>query len=65
MFFLVDGRAGLTSVDQSIAVRLRKISKPIYLVVNKTDGLDEEIASADFQSLGFAEVYSISACNPC
>ncbi len=61
VFFLVDGRAGLTSVDQSIAVRLRKISKPIYLVVNKTDGLDEEIASADFQTLGFAHVYSISA----
>ena len=61
VFFLVDGRAGLSSVDQSIAVRLRKISKPIYLIVNKVDGLDEEIVSADFQSLGFAAVYGISA----
>ncbi len=61
VFFLVDGRAGLSSVDQEIAVRLRKLGKPIYLVVNKIDGLDEEIVSADFQSLGFSLVYAISA----
>ena len=61
VFFLVDGRAGLSSVDQTIAGRLRKISKPIYLVVNKVEGLDEEIVSADFQSLGFASVYAVSA----
>ena len=61
VFFLVDGRAGLSSVDQNIATRLRKISKPLYLVVNKTDGLDEEIVCADFQSLGIPFVYGISA----
>lgn len=61
VFFLVDGRAGLTAVDHSIAVNLRKINKPVYLIVNKTDGLDDEIACADFQSLGFSEVHAISA----
>ena len=61
IFFLVDGRAGLSSVDQNIATRLRKINKPIYLVVNKTDGLDEEIVCADFQSLGLPDMYGISA----
>jgi len=61
IFFLVDGRAGLTAVDQSIAMRLRKTSKPVYLVVNKTDGLDEEIACADFQSIGFPDIHAISA----
>ena len=61
VFFLVDGRAGLTSVDQTIANRLRKISKPIYLIVNKTEGLEDEIACADFQSLGLPLVFSISA----
>lgn len=61
VFFLVDGRAGLTAVDQSIAVSLRKINKAVYLIVNKTDGLDDEIACADFQSLGFSEVHAISA----
>lgn len=61
VFFLVDGRDGLTAVDEMIAARLRKISKPIYLIVNKIDGMDAEIARADFQSLGLAEVYGVSA----
>ncbi len=61
VFFIVDGRAGLTAVDQTIAARLRKISKPIYLIVNKIDGLDEEIVCADFQSLAYPEIYGISA----
>lgn len=61
IFFLVDGRDGLTPVDQEIAARLRKISKPVYLVVNKVDGLEEEAACSDFQSLGLADIYPISA----
>ncbi|WP_133127263.1 ribosome biogenesis GTPase Der [Legionella nagasakiensis] len=61
IFFLVDGRAGLTAVDQEIADQLRKTSKPIYLIVNKTDGVNEEIACADFQALGFIDIHAISA----
>jgi GTP-binding protein len=61
VFFLVDGRAGLTGVDRDIAVHLRKLNKIVYLVVNKADGLEEEIACSDFQSLGFTNVYAISA----
>lgn len=61
VLFLVDGRAGLTGIDENIASNLRKINKPIFLVVNKTDGLDEEIACAEFTALGFSEVYAISA----
>ena len=61
IFFLVDGRSGLTPVDRDIANRLRKMNKPVYLVVNKTDGLDEDVACADFQSLGLNNVYPISA----
>jgi GTPase len=61
VLFLVDGRAGLTGIDENIALQLRKINKPIYLVVNKVDGLNEEIACSEFQSLGFNKVYPISA----
>ena len=61
VFFLVDGRVGLTAVDREIAMRLRKMSKPVYLVVNKTDGMDEDVACADFQSLGFNDIYPVSA----
>ena len=40
VFFLVDGRTGLTAADEMIAMALRRTGKPAVLVVNKTDGLD-------------------------
>ncbi|KTC93267.1 ribosome biogenesis GTPase Der [Legionella cincinnatiensis] len=61
VLFLVDGRAGLTGIDEKIANNLRKLNKKVHLVVNKTEGLDDDIACADFQSLGIASVHSISS----
>lgn len=61
IFFVVDARSGLTAVDRDIAMRLRKLSKPIFLVVNKIDGLHEEVACADFQSLSLGPLFAISA----
>ncbi|MBA2656910.1 MAG: ribosome biogenesis GTPase Der [Tatlockia sp.] len=61
ILFLVDGRDGLTGIDENIALRLRKINKPVFLIVNKTDGLEEEVACAEFQQLGFNDIFAISA----
>lgn len=61
VFFLVDARSGLTAVDHSIAAELRKTGKQIHLVVNKTDGLETDIALAEFQALGFSHIHGISA----
>jgi GTP-binding protein len=61
VLFLVDGRAGLTAADQQVADELRRLPKPVYLVVNKTDGLDPDTAMADFYALGLAEVLPIAA----
>lgn len=61
VFFLVDARAGLTAVDQTIAKGLRKLGKTVCLVVNKVDGLDEEVVCAEFSKFGFASLYPISA----
>ncbi|MBL7478799.1 ribosome biogenesis GTPase Der [Legionella bononiensis] len=61
VLFLVDGRSGLTGIDEQIAANLRKLNKKIHLVVNKTEGLDDDIACSDFQSLGITDVHSISA----
>jgi len=63
VLFLVDGRSGLTGIDAGIAKRLRKTSKPVYLVVNKTEGLDEETACAEFQTFGFENVFAVSAAH--
>ncbi|CEK10633.1 ribosome biogenesis GTPase Der [Legionella hackeliae] len=61
VLFLVDGRAGLTGIDENIAQQLRKSNKHVYLIVNKVDGLQEDVACAEFQSLGFDEIHPISA----
>ncbi len=61
IFFLVDARAGLTPIDREIAMQLRKLSKPVFLVVNKIDGLDEDVACADFQSMSLGPLYGVSA----
>lgn len=61
VLFLVDAKSGLTGVDQSIAERLRKINKPVYLIVNKVDGLDERMVCAEFQQFGLEHVFPISA----
>jgi GTP-binding protein len=52
IFFIVDAKAGLTSADEIFAQELRQTHKPIFLILNKIDGLDAESASVDFYSLG-------------
>jgi GTP-binding protein len=59
--FLVDAKDGLMPDDHRILDYLRKRDKHTYLVANKIDGLDPDIALADFYSLGFAEVHPITA----
>jgi len=61
VFFLVDGRAGLTGHDGNIAQRLRQLGKTIYVLVNKTEGMTPEMVEAEFYALGLGEPYSISA----
>ncbi|MDH5358503.1 MAG: ribosome biogenesis GTPase Der [Gammaproteobacteria bacterium] len=61
IFFLVDGRAGLTASDQVVAKDLRNVGKPVILVVNKSEGERREMMAADFYSLGLGEPQVISA----
>mgnify|MGYP000446966736 CR=1 FL=1 len=63
IIFLVDGRAGLTAADEQIANLLRTLNKKIYLVVNKTDGVDENVAIGEFYSLGLEEPFPIAAAH--
>lgn len=51
---VVDGKEGLMPFDEHIATYLRKLGKPVLLVVNKVDGMEkEELLCADFHVLGF------------
>ncbi len=59
--FLVDGRSGVTATDHEIAVQLRRLGKPIILLVNKVDGLDADVATADFHVLGLGVPHPVAA----
>jgi len=61
VLFMVDARAGLMPADHGIAQHLRSREKATFLVANKSDGVDTNIATADFYSLGLGEVYAIAA----
>lgn len=61
IFFLVDGRVGLTAADEDVAAQLRNADKPVMLVVNKAEGERPEMIAADFYSLGLGEPHVISA----
>lgn len=63
VLFVVDAREGVTALDEEIADRVRRLSKPVILVVNKTDGLNRELAFAEFCALGLKEMVGISAAH--
>ncbi|GAB6040091.1 ribosome biogenesis GTPase Der [Endothiovibrio diazotrophicus] len=61
--FLVDARAGITVGDEAIANWLRRMGKRVHLVLNKVDGLDQDVAAADFFSLGLGDPIPIAAAH--
>ncbi|MBI5463060.1 MAG: ribosome biogenesis GTPase Der [Gammaproteobacteria bacterium] len=63
VLFMVDARDGLTSTDEAIAKRLRRAGKSVILVVNKIDGCNSEVVTADFHRLGLGEPAAISAAH--
>lgn len=62
LLFVVDGRSGITNLDEEIAGYLRKTNKKIILVINKVDdfSLVDEIIW-QFYALGFEEMMPLSA----
>jgi GTPase len=60
ILFVVDVRDGLTTMDEYVGERLRKIPKPVILLANKADhpGLDEQ--AVEFHRLGRGWLMPIS-----
>ena len=61
LIFLVDGREGLVSGDQTIAKEIRQAGLPVALAVNKTDDKRGRAGVAEFYQLGLEPVSEISA----
>jgi GTP-binding protein len=61
--FLVDVRDGLVPQDRIIAEQLRQTGRDIWLVVNKAEGMNATLVSAEFHELGLGEPIAISAAH--
>jgi len=61
LVLVTDARAGVLPADHDIVVELRRLDKPVVHVVNKTDGLDRDVALAEASELGVGEARAISA----
>ncbi len=61
IIFMTDTATGITTLDESMADLLRRSVKPVFLVVNKVDNSDRLLEAAEFYSLGFDNIFFISA----
>jgi GTP-binding protein len=63
ILFVVDVEEGITPMDSTVADMLRKVKKPVFLVVNKVDNSMRMTDATEFYSLGLGEFYPISSMN--
>lgn len=61
ILFVVDVVNGVTDLDMQVASILRRTSKPVLVVANKTDNNELQYNAAEFYSLGLGDPYTVSA----
>ena len=59
--FMVDVEAGVTGMDEDVAMLLRKVNKPVFLAVNKVDNTNREKDAVEFYALGLGEYFTIAS----
>ena len=59
--FLIDGRVGVTPLDEEIARWLRASGHPVILVINKAEGNQADSGIMESYSLGLGDPIAISA----
>ncbi|MDR0658063.1 MAG: ribosome biogenesis GTPase Der [Mediterranea sp.] len=61
ILFVADVTNGITDLDAQVATILRRTSKPVLVVANKTDNHELQYNAPEFYALGLGEPYCISA----
>ncbi len=61
VLFVIDARAGVTTADQDVALRLHKAGKDVVLTANKVETDEIGFGDAPWYRLGFGEPFRISA----
>ncbi|MCY7340026.1 MAG: 50S ribosome-binding GTPase, partial [Sphingomonas bacterium] len=59
--FMIDGREGLTPLDEEIARWLRSENTPVIVAANKAEGRAAEAGRMEAFALGFGEPFALSA----
>ena len=60
---MVDVETGVTGMDEDVAKLLRKVKKPVFLVVNKVDNAKRAQDAVEFYSLGLGDYFTIASIN--
>lgn len=63
IIFMVDVEDGITGMDEDVAELLRKVSKPVFLVVNKVDNGTRAKDAVEFYALGLGEYFTVASIN--
>ncbi|MCA0132912.1 ribosome biogenesis GTPase Der [Winogradskyella alexanderae] len=63
IIFMVDVESGVTGMDEDVANLLRKVDKPVFLVVNKVDNNKRAEDAVEFYALGLGDYYTIASIN--
>lgn len=61
ILYVIDGRTEITAADRDLAKLLRRLNKPLTLVVNKIDVKARESLIHEFYSLGLGDPFPVSA----
>jgi ribosome-associated GTPase EngA len=59
--FLVDARTGHITADDEVTKLLRRSRKPVVVAVNKVESVKQEATAYEFYSLGFKDLFLVSA----
>jgi len=60
IIFMVDVESGVTGMDEDVANLLRRVEKPVFLVINKVDNNQRAENAVEFYSLGLGDYYTIA-----
>ncbi len=61
VLLVTDAREGLTAQDRAIGEELRRIGRRVFVAVNKAEGMNPDLAAAEFHELGLGAPRAISA----
>ncbi|MGB5983609.1 MAG: ribosome biogenesis GTPase Der [Nonlabens sp.] len=63
IMFMVNAEDGITAMDEDVGKLVRKVKKPVLLVVNKVDNHQREQDAYEFYNLGLGDYHTISSIN--